>query len=60
MIIDIQVFEGHSKEKKKEVSKRITTAINEVMGVPNEVIWVVWHDISPGDWSVAGKMCDEK
>jgi len=60
MIVGIKVFEGQSREKKKEVSKKITEAINDVMGVPKEVIWVVWQDINPGEWAVGGKMCDEK
>lgn len=58
--VNIRIFEGHSKEKKKEVTKRIADAINEVMGVPKDYIWVVWQDVNPGEWAIGGKMCDEK
>ncbi len=57
--VSIKIYEGHPKERKREIVKRITDVINELTGVPKENIWVVIEDIPPADWAVGGKMGDD-
>lgn len=58
--VNIKIYEGHTRERKREMVKRITEVINELTGVPKDNIWVVIEDIPPADWSVGGKMGDDK
>jgi 4-oxalocrotonate tautomerase len=50
--VTVRILEGHSKERKDEISRRITAAISEVAELPNEAIWIVFEDVSADDWYV--------
>lgn len=52
--VNIRILEGHSQERKDEMSRRIATAISDVTGLPKDVIWIVFDDVSRDDWSVGG------
>ncbi len=52
--VNIRILEGHSQERKDEMSRRIATAISDVTGIPKDVIWIVFDDVSRDDWSVGG------
>ncbi|MGE5513693.1 MAG: tautomerase family protein [Bacteroidota bacterium] len=53
--VNIRILEGHSQQRKDEISKRVTEAISTIAEVPKEAIWVVWEDIKPTDWYVGDK-----
>lgn len=50
--VNIRILEGHPKERKDEISRRVTDAISELAKVPKEAIWVVFEDIKADDWYV--------
>lgn len=50
--VNIRILEGHSKERKDEIARRVTETISEVAKVPKEVIWVVFEDVTADDWYV--------
>jgi 4-oxalocrotonate tautomerase len=50
--VNIRINEGHSQERKDEIARRVTEAISEVAEVPQEVIWVIFEDVSRDDWYV--------
>ena len=52
--VTIKILEGHSQERKDEMSRRVTTAIAELAGLPREAVWVVFDDVSAEDWYVGG------
>jgi len=52
--VNIRILEGHSQERKDEMSRRIASAISDVTGLPKDVIWIVFDDVSRDDWSVGG------
>lgn len=52
--VNIRILEGHSQERKDEMSRRIATAISDVTGLPKDVIWIVFEDVSRDDWFVGG------
>jgi 4-oxalocrotonate tautomerase len=58
--VTIRIYEGHSKERKSEIMKRVTNAIHEVAQVPKEYIWVVFEDIPKSEWAIGGKFGDEE
>jgi 4-oxalocrotonate tautomerase len=53
--VSIRILEGHSQQRKDEISRRVTETISEVAQLPKEAVWVVIEDVKPSDWFVAGK-----
>ena len=53
--VDITIYEGHDKARKDEIAKRVTDALSDVCKLPREAIWVVFKEVTPPDWYVAGK-----
>lgn len=58
--VNVRIYGGHSRERKQEIARRITEAIADVAQVPREAVWVVFEDIPPRDWFVAGQPGDHK
>ena len=52
--VNIQILKGHSKQRKDEISHRVTAAISEVAQLPKDAIWVVFEDVDTEDWYVGG------
>jgi 4-oxalocrotonate tautomerase len=50
--VTIRILEGHSQERKDEISRRVTAAISEVAKLPKEAVWVVFQDVTAEDWYV--------
>ncbi|HEY3272471.1 MAG TPA: 4-oxalocrotonate tautomerase family protein [Methanocella sp.] len=57
-VIDINLWEGRTRDQKKRIAKAITDAFIKE-GVPADAVHVIFHDIPKGDWCIAGKPCDE-
>jgi len=57
--VTVRILEGHSQQRKDEMSRRITAAISEVAELPKDVIWVVFEDVSAADWYVGGTTVQE-
>ncbi len=53
--VNIKIYEGHGKERKDEIARRVTDAICDVTKLSREAVWVVIEDIDPPDWYVGGK-----
>jgi len=56
--VNIKIYEGHGKERKDEIARKVTDAICDVTKLPREAVWVVIEDIDPPDWYVGGKPGD--
>lgn len=52
--VSIRLVEGRSQQLKDEMSKRVTTAISDVLQLPKDDIWVVFEDVPAGEWYVGG------
>jgi len=52
--VNIRILEGHSQQRKDEIARRVVDAVSEVAELPREAIWVVFDDVRPTDWYVAG------
>ena len=52
--VNIRILKGHSKQRKDEISRRVTETIAEVAQHPKEAIWVVFEDVESDDWYVGG------
>jgi 4-oxalocrotonate tautomerase len=52
--VNIRILNGHSQQRKDEISRRVTDAISEVAGLPKDAVWVVFEDVTAEDWYVGG------
>ena len=57
--VNIQILEGHSKERKDEIARRVSDAISELAQLPKEAIWVVFEDVRADDWYVGATSVSE-
>ena len=57
--VNIRILEGHPKERKDEIARRVVDTISEVAKVPKEVIWVVFEDVTADDWYVGQSRVSE-
>ncbi|OGB90404.1 MAG: hypothetical protein A3H39_16365 [candidate division NC10 bacterium RIFCSPLOWO2_02_FULL_66_22] len=53
--VNIRIYEGHAKERKDEIARRVTEAICEATGLPKGAVWIVFEEIDPPNWYVGGK-----
>jgi 4-oxalocrotonate tautomerase len=53
--VNIRILAGHSQARKDAIAKRISAAISEIAEVPQEVVWVVFEDVTTEDWFVGGE-----
>jgi 4-oxalocrotonate tautomerase len=57
--VSIRILEGHSQQRKDEISRRVTDAISEIAEIPKDAIWVVFEDVSADDWYVGATTVSE-
>ena len=57
--VSIRILNGHSQQRKDEISTRVTNAISEVAEVPKEAIWVVFEEVTAEDWYVGARSVSE-
>jgi 4-oxalocrotonate tautomerase len=53
--VNIRILEGHSQERKTEMTRRIVDAVSEIAELPKEAVWVVFEDVSADDWFVGDR-----
>lgn len=52
--VNIRLYEGHGPERKNEIARRVSEAVSDVCKVPPQAVWVVFEEVPPADWYVAG------
>ena len=57
--VSIRILNGHSQQRKDEISTRVTNAISEVAELPKEAIWVVFEEVTAEDWYVGARSVSE-
>lgn len=53
-IVKVELFPGRSPEKKAKLAKAITDTLEKVGGIKPEATVVLFVDIAPDNWFVAG------
>ena len=59
-VIRIEMIEGRTEEQKQRIAELVTKAMVEVAGVKSEETWVVFEDVSRGNWAVGGKLLSRR
>lgn len=54
-IVRIELLAGRSPEIKAAVAREITDALHRVAAIAPEATTVVFADVAPHDWAVAGE-----
>ncbi|MBV7427369.1 MULTISPECIES: 2-hydroxymuconate tautomerase [unclassified Acidovorax] len=54
-VIRIELSAGRTQEQKQQVVDDVTKSMVERCGCTPESVHVVFNDVSPSDWAVAGK-----
>jgi len=53
-LIHVQILQGRSEDKVKEVIKNVTTTISETLEVPKERVRVIVTEVPKTHWGIAG------
>ena len=54
-IIRIELFSGRSHAAKMQIAEGITRLLEDTAGIPTSATTVIFHEVAPNDWVVAGK-----
>ncbi len=54
-----EVIADNPEEKKTAISQKVTAAIAEAAGVPEDAVWVVFEEVAEVDWYVGQKRVKE-
>lgn len=58
-IVTVEWIEGRSAEQKQALAAQITAAVADIGGANHADVWVVFHDVKPGDWAVGGRLAQQ-
>lgn len=53
-IIQFNLLEGRTVEQKRELARRVTDTVVEVLGVKRESVRILVHEMTDDDFSVGG------
>lgn len=59
-IIRVEMFEGRSREQKREMVKEVTDAFVRTCGGTPQSVTVVISDLSQENWGVAGQLVADR
>lgn len=54
-IVRVELFPGRSRETKASIASEFTRVLQEVAGIPPGDTTVMFVEVEPSDWIVAGK-----
>ncbi|HEV3427096.1 MULTISPECIES: 4-oxalocrotonate tautomerase [Burkholderiaceae] len=52
----VELFEGRSVEKKRELAAALTETTVKVLGCDAQSVDIIFHDVKPENWATAGKL----
>jgi 4-oxalocrotonate tautomerase len=55
-IVTIELIEGRTVDQKREMAKKITDVIIEVVKVKEDTVEIIFHDMKKENYSKAGKL----
>ncbi|PWK15925.1 2-hydroxymuconate tautomerase [Tumebacillus permanentifrigoris] len=58
--VHIEWMEGRTLEQKRELTTRITAAVAEIAGIPNDRVHVFIRDMKKDEYAVGGELLIDK
>ena len=59
-IIRVEILEGRSVEKKRELVETLSRETARIIGCPESSIYVVIEDVAKQNWGVGGELLSDK
>lgn len=59
-IIRVEILEGRSVEKKRELVETLSRETARIIGCPENSIYVVIEDVAKQNWGVGGELLSDK
>jgi len=59
-IIRVEILEGRSVEKKRELVETLSKETARIIGCPESSIYVVIEDVAKQNWGVGGELLSDK
>jgi 4-oxalocrotonate tautomerase len=59
-IVKIELWKGRSKEQKRKLVGKVTSAVVDSVSCPAEAVQVVVAEIEKENWGIAGQLASEK
>ncbi|MFH1352287.1 MAG: 2-hydroxymuconate tautomerase [bacterium] len=59
-VVRIDLWKGREKEKRKELIKKVTSAVVESIGCVKEAVHVVINEVEKDNWGIGGESASEK
>jgi 4-oxalocrotonate tautomerase len=56
--IRFEIWPVTTREQREKLAKGVTEVVQQVLGVPAEVVTVVFNEIPQDRWAVAGKIVE--
>jgi 4-oxalocrotonate tautomerase len=58
--ITVKMLKGRTEDQKKALVEKVTTAVSETTGAPEEKIVVFIEEMNKGDYAVGGKRLSDR
>ena len=55
-VVTIELIEGRTVDQKREMAKKITDVIKEVVKVKEDAVEIIFHDMKKENFAKAGKL----
>ncbi|SFV26965.1 tautomerase family protein [Hyphomicrobium facile] len=59
-IITVEIFPGRTNDQKRRIAKRLTDSMVEICGAKPQAVHVLFTEVDPTDWAVAGELCSDR
>ena len=59
-IVNIELIEGRTVDRKREIAKQITETIKNVIKVSDDTIEIIFHDMKKENYAKGGKLFIDK
>lgn len=55
-VIEVKMWEGRTKEQKKQLAEKITEAFVDVAKSDPQHIHIIFNDVKKEDWAISGEL----
>ena len=55
-MLTVEWLEGRTHRQKAQLAQALTQAFVEITRVPQEQVWIVFHDVKRADWAMSGQL----
>lgn len=57
-VIEVKMWEGRTKEQKKQLAEKITEAFIDIAKSDPQHIHIIFNDVKKQDWAISGELSE--